>query len=483
MDQSKVPDIRIEPVTTAPARATGRYVLYWMTAARRTGWSFALQRAVEWCGQLGKPLIVLDTLLCGAPWANDRLHHFALDGMADIAPRFDKAGVLYYPHVETRPGDVVELVRALAATASVLVVDNFPDRFLGGVIEQALANAPILVEEVDSNGLLPLRAAPRVFGTAFAFRRFLQKELPRHLVACPVADPLRGKSLAPRPRLSSVITKRWPKTSRKLLNGSPAELAKLPIDHVVAPVELRGGPTAARKALRRFVAKHLDSYAERRNHPDDAATSGLSPYLHAGHISAHETLAAIAGHESWSPNRLRAKATGGRAGWWRMSATAEAFLDQLVTWRELGYNMAHLEPGYDRYDSLPDWAKRTLAGHAGDERPYAYTLDQLAAARTHDALWNAAQMQLVRDGMLHNYLRMLWGKKIIEWTRSPEEALTVMVALNNTYALDGRNPNSYSGIFWCLGRYDRPWGPTRPIFGTVRYMSSENTRRKVRCRQ
>ena len=143
---------------------------------------------------------------------------------------------------------------------------------------------------------------------------------------------------------------------------------------------------------------------------------------------------------------------------------------------------AHL-PLYDRYESLPAWVQDSLARHKNDPRPYLYGLDQLENADTHDPIWNAAQRQLRREGRLHNYLRMLWGKKILEWTRSPEEALDIMIHLNNKCALDGRNPNSYSGIFWILGRYDRPWAPERPVFGKIRYMSSDSTRRKLRLKQ
>ena len=165
-------------------------------------------------------------------------------------------------------------------------------------------------------------------------------------------------------------------------------------------------------------------------------------------------------------------------------ANAEQFLDQFVTWRELGYNFSSHRPGdYDSFESLPDWALETLATHARDERAVIYTLKDFASARTHDALWNAAQRQLVSEGRIHNYMRMVWGKKILEWSRTPEEALEIMIELNNRYGLDGRNPNSYSGIFWCLGRYDRPWGPERPIFGKVRYMSSENTARKLHVKE
>jgi deoxyribodipyrimidine photo-lyase len=188
--------------------------------------------------------------------------------------------------------------------------------------------------------------------------------------------------------------------------------------------------------------------------------------------------AAIAEHEGWAPDRLAPRATGSRSGWWGMSAAAESFLDECVTWRELGFNFTAARRDYDRYESLPDWARAALARHANDLRPHVYTPAELETAATHDPLWNAAQRQLLLTGRIHNYLRMLWGKKILEWSPTPAAALSTMIDLNNKFALDGRDPNSYTGIFWVLGRYDRPWGPERPIFGTVRYMSSENTARK-----
>jgi deoxyribodipyrimidine photolyase len=166
-----------------------------------------------------------------------------------------------------------------------------------------------------------------------------------------------------------------------------------------------------------------------------------------------------------------------------MSPAAEAFLDQITTWRELGFNFCHSRKDYDQFESLPMWAQRTLNEHASDPRPFTYSLEEFAGAQTHDSIWNAAQTQLLVEGRIHNYLRMLWGKKILEWTRSPQEALQVMIELNNRYALDGRYPNSYSGIFWCLGRYDHPWGPVRPIFGTVRYMNSASTARKFNVKE
>jgi deoxyribodipyrimidine photo-lyase len=188
----------------------------------------------------------------------------------------------------------------------------------------------------------------------------------------------------------------------------------------------------------------------------------------------------VAEREAWSPTSVTPGGKGARSGWWGTSAPAEAFLDQLVTWRELGYVFCHRRPDHARYDSLPDWCRATLAEHESDPRPHLYDLDAFDAADTHDDLWNAAQNQLRHEGRIHNYLRMLWGKKILHWSESPRAALEVMIELNNRYAVDGRDPNSYSGIFWVLGRFDRAWGPERPVFGKVRYMASANTRRKLR---
>jgi deoxyribodipyrimidine photo-lyase len=185
--------------------------------------------------------------------------------------------------------------------------------------------------------------------------------------------------------------------------------------------------------------------------------------------------------EGWLGD-LPLRATGAKAGWWGVSAPAERFLDELVTWRELGFNLTSKRADYAAFESLPDWARRSLEHHADDPRDFVYTSDAFERAQTHDPLWNAAQRQLMVEGRIHTYLRMLWGKKILEWSPTPREALTTLVELNNKYALDGRDPNSYSGIFWVLGRYDRPWHPERPVFGVVRYMSSANTARKMRVK-
>ena len=482
MSLDDIPPVRIRVVGAAPVAATGAYVLYWMTAARRTGSSFALDRAVAWARELGKPLVVLEAIRLGYRWASERLHRFVLEGMADNARRLSSRRALYYPYVEPTRGAGRGLLESLAARAAVVVTDDFPCFFVPRMLEAAGRRLRVRLEAVDGNGLLPMRASSQVFTTAFAFRRFLQRSLPAHLGATPAADPLARAGLPPPAGLPAAMRRRWPPADLERL-GSSAALARLSVNHAVRSVSTRGGSRAGQTVLARFVAEGLPRYADERSQPEKDAASGLSPYLHFGHVSTHEILAALAGREDWSPYDVAPRVTGGRAGWWRMSPGAEAFLDEVVTWREIGFNMCwHRPADYDRYESLPAWARRTLAKHRSDRRPWRYDLAALEAARTHDPLWNAAQRQLTREGRLHNYLRMLWGKKILEWSPTPEDALVTMIELNNKYALDGRDPNSYSGIFWVLGRYDRAWGPERPIFGTVRYMSSENTARKFRVR-
>ena len=483
---TRVPAIRVRSCNPAAVRADADFVLYWMIAFRRITWNFGLQRAVEWASELRKPLVIFEPLRIGYQWASDRLHRFVLEGMADQARQLGplrSAGVLYYPYVEPVADRARGLLATLAGHACVVVTDDYPSFFLPRMVRAAGQRLRVRLEQVDSNGLLPLQAADRVFTTALSFRAFLQKQLRPHLGAFPQQRPLAGVKLPALHSLPAPVLRRWPPATAELLGGAPDELARLAIDHSVGPVDYRGGSAAAQAALCQFLDGKLAGYAERANHPDEDVRSGLSPYLHFGHLSAHQAFSEVASREEWSPTLLSAGARGSREGWWGMSPSAEAFLDQLVTWRELGYNMSARRDDCDRYESLPEWARTTLDKHAADARPHIYTLEEFEAGRTHDPLWNAAQKQLLREGRIHNYLRMLWGKKVLQWTACPRDALAVMIELNNKYAVDGRDPNSSSGIFWALGRYDRPWGPERSIFGKVRYMTSESTRRKLRVRE
>ena len=480
--KTRISEHRVRVLRDEAPRGDADYVLYWMTAARRLSWNFALDRAIEWAVELDKPLLVFEPLRAGYRWASARHHQSVIDGMADQADRLEGSPVGYFPYVEPEPGAGRGLLAALASRASCVIADESPNFFLPRLLEAGRRAVSCRMEAVDSVGLLPLSVPGRSFSAAYHFRRYLHKELPSHLGLRPSADPLSMSGLMRFDGLPSDGFDRW-KRARFVSDSSGrmsvAALDTLPIDHSVGPVGLRGGESSARGRLQAFVSERIDRYSEDRNHPDFDVVSGLSSALHYGHISAHEVFHEITRQEDWTPARISPPDDGRRKGWWGMSEAAEGFIDQLVTWRELGQGYCHYEPEYRSYDSLPGWATETLEDHAGDPRPWLYSLDDFDRASTHDELWNAAQRQLRGEGVIHNYLRMLWGKKILEWSAHPREALDIMVELNNRYAVDGRDPNSWSGIMWVMGRFDRGW-PERAVFGKVRSMSSDSTRRKVR---
>jgi deoxyribodipyrimidine photo-lyase len=466
-----VPADRVAAANRTPLRADGDFVLYWMIAHRRPFWNHALERAVERAVTLGKPLVVCEYLRSGHAFSCARLHRLLIEGMAVNRAAFARTTAHYLPYVEESVGAGAPFLRKLIARACCIVADEFPCYVHPAMVANLAAEAPCLVETVDANGLMPLRAVPLLHSRAYDFRRTLQKTLVPHLGRGPKPDPLATVTL---PRLATLAPG---SDLDALLSGGG--LARLPIDHSIGPVAVRGGFVAARAQLATFLDQRLDHYVDGRTTLIDGAASGLSPYLHLGHISAHEVAHALWTREGWSPVRIGPKVNGAKDGWWGLSPAAEGFLDQLVTWRELGYHFSFHRPDYAEFTSLPEWALKTWDEHRADRRSHLYTREQFASAATHDELWNAAQRQLVGSGLMHNYLRMLWGKKVIEWSASPEEAWATLDQLNNRWAIDGCNPNSWSGIAWCFGRFDRPWAPQRPIFGKIRWMSSDNTRRKM----
>ncbi len=439
-----------------------------MVAFRRSSWNFALDRALEWCRKLNRPLLVFEPLRHGYTWASDRHHQFIIDGMKDNQQAFQEAGVAYLPFVETAERKGAGKLEGLAERACLVVSDDYPCFFLPRMHRAVAPRLGVRFELVDSNGLYPMRLAEKTYSRAVDFRRHLQKTLEPHFDAFPNPKPLHSLDL---PRLEQLP---FEATDLQAL-----KLDELPIDHSVKPVG-QGGSVTARQRLTVFLQDRLEGYDEDRNHPQRQGTSGLSPYLHYGHVSTHQIFSGLARDSQWNPSKLSLKTKGQREGWWGMKATTEAFLDQIVTWRELGFNTCARHDDYDRYESLPEWAQKTLGEHAEDTREWTYSLEQFEDASTHEPLWNAAQNQLKEEGTIHNYLRMLWGKKVLHWCESPQRALEIVLHLNNKYGLDGRDPNSYSGVFWVFGRYDRAWGPERPIFGKIRYMTCDSTRRKYK---
>ena len=240
-----IPPLRIRQFSPSrEVNAQGDFVLYWMIAHRRRRYNFALQHAVNHAQRLKKPLVVLEALRSGYRWASDRLHRFVMQGMAANAQDFAKSCVCYYPYLELAADQGKGLLGTLAAKACLVVTDEFPCFFLPAMVRRAAEVLPVRLESVDSNGVLPLRAADRVFPTAYAFRRFLQKTLPEHLPQAPVADPLASVKLPPM-EVDAAIVARWPMADGELLAAGEATLAKFPIDHDVRPALLEGG--AARR--------------------------------------------------------------------------------------------------------------------------------------------------------------------------------------------------------------------------------------------
>ncbi len=476
---TKVPASRIRALNEHPLNRRGDFILYWMVAARRTRWNFALQYAVDLCVELDVPLLILEPLDVNYPWASDRLHRFVLDGMAANRAACRRSRAAYYPYVEPAPRRGAGLIAALSRYACAIVTDTFPAFLIPRITRAAAGESAVRVEAVDSNGLIPLSAHGRAFTTARSYRAFVQRELRPHLREFPVEHPLRALPRGRATALPLAIAKRWPVATAVLDRHAP--LASLPIDHTVPPAPIRGGEPAGRRRLAAFVESELARYGRAHSHPDAEGTSRLSPYLHFGHVSAHEIFSAIMTAERWTTRRLSARGGGAREGWWNVSDSANLFLDQLVVWRELSFNGCEWIADYSAYPSLPQWARDTLETHVGDPRQH-YPFETLDAAATADPIWNAAQRQLIEEGWFHGYLRMLWGKKILEWAPDPPTALAWMESLMNRYSLDGRDPVSYASFGWVLGRYDRPW-PHRPVFGTVRYMSSESARRKLKMKQ
>ncbi|MBL8889620.1 MAG: deoxyribodipyrimidine photolyase [Planctomycetaceae bacterium] len=472
-----VPEIRVRVVRDGPVVTDRKYVLYWMVAHRRLNWNFSLQRAVTWCERLRLPLVIFEPLRCDYAWASDRLHWFFIQGMKDQKLALDDTSVFYYPYLEPKVGAGRGLLAALSQDAAVIVTDDYPCIFVPQMIHAAGEQVSCRLEAVDSNGVLPLRLAEKTYARAVDFRRFMHRSITTQLAELPLAEPMNRLPHTQPPVIDSKILARWPVAP--VSEMTVGDLANLPIDHSMTPVTTIGGSQAAQRRLAEFLSRKLNDYEKQRRNVDQIGTSQLSPYLRYGHVSAHEVVTRVLEYGDWSPERINPKKISSNQGFWGLDEASESFLDELITWRELGFNMCCREPNYDQYESLPNWAKQTLEKHRTDQRPATYELEQFEHAQTYDKIWNAAQRQLVQDGIIHNYLRMLWGKKILHWSSSPQRALEIMIHLNNKYAIDGRDPNSYSGIFWVLGRYDRAWGPEREVFGQIRYMTSDSTEKKI----
>ena len=441
----------------------GEYVLYWMQATQRIDENWALRAAIRAADKFGRPVVIHQGLDPTYPYASDRHHAFIMQGARDTARRAAELGLYYQFVLRHRRDDDRRVVDRLASRAYLVVTDLYPTTGIRERNERVASRVNCRMIAVDSFCTVPSGMFPGVEYAARTIRPKIARVLAHALE--PVVDHVPQRSVTT--DLESTIAE----TTRSAtfdFSGDDAtfderlraELARCDIDHSVGIVALRGGAAAGNSRLQQFVdTGALASYAEQQNeasNPD--STSGLSPYLHHGQLaSAHVVRTAL---ESGAP-----------------AQSVDHFVQQVTTWRELAYNWCVRTRDFDQLSSLPAWLQRTMDEHASDPRPALYDFDTLERGETGDALWNAAQRQLLDTGVIHNYPRMLWGKTLILWTTEYEQALRWAFHLNDKWALDGRDPNSVGGIMWCFGLWDRPWG-NKPVWGGIRPMVTSRARHK-----
>jgi deoxyribodipyrimidine photo-lyase len=424
-----------------------------MQMFKRATHNYALNFAVNMANERNLPLVVYEGLTFNYPWANDRIHTFILEGVAEKKAKFAEQGIRYLFSLERSARDPKNTVARLAKQAALLITDDYPC-FIIPRHNSRVAELSLPVFAVDANGMVPVSSLSKEEYAAFTIRPKIQRllpDLPRRIVTPRIKNAAKSLDLDC-PEI--VVT---PETIPRLV-------VECDIDHSVKPSPIyHGGTENGRKRLKHFVQNILPHYHETRNEPSIDGCSRLSPYLHFGFVSIHEIVEAV--ERSNAPKKAK-----------------DPFLEEAIVRRELSFNFTRHNPHYDSLRSLPEWALKTMRHHKDDNRPELIDAERIEAAETYDELWNAAQRELAITGLLHNYVRMLWGKKVIEWQRTYEMAFELLVHLNNKYALDGRDPNSYAGILWCFGKHDRPW-PEREIFGVIRYMSSASTGKKFKARK
>ena len=430
----------------APDRA-GKCVVYWMQRAQRGVDNHAVNLAVDIANELKLPLVVYFAGISNFPHANLRHYAFLQQGLPDIEEDLAARNITFI--MRRAPHESHE--RLLAdAEAAICIGDENPMREPERWRAVLAKKLKIPFWTVDADVVVPTRLFGKAQYAAYTMRPRLYKLVPEFLL--PYENPHADVA--------------WKRPRGFLADDVRADITAgwKDLDRSVAPVEAwRGGTHAGLKRLKLFTERMLGRYIDERNSPETDGTSTMSPYLHYGHVGPQTVALAVAAAAKADPKLTKAK---------------ESYFNELLTWRELAINFVRYQPDYDNAKCAEEWAQRTIAEHDTDKREVLYTVEQLERAETYDELWNAAQLQMVKHGWMHNYMRMYWGKKIVEWTPDVNAAMAAAVYLNDKYFLDGRDPNGYSGIAWAvLGKFDRPWG-TRAVFGKRRYMSGASTGRK-----
>ena len=421
----------------------GKYVLYWMQQSQRAECNHALENAIRKANELGLPLIVGFGITQRFPEANLRHYTFMLEGLLETQQALLNKGIQFVLRLQPPQ----EAAATLGKDAAAIITDMGYLRCQRDWRVHVARRAPCKVLQVESDAVVPIElVSEKEEYAARTIRPRIHNHLENFLKPLKESTPQRD-SLGMR-------------LDEAEMPDANSLLAKLRIDRTVKEVNcFRGGTSEAKKHLSEFLTGTMNHYADKRNEPHLDCVSHMSPYLHFGQISPLYIALQVL------------KAEGIR------KKNKEAYLEELVVRRELSMNYCFYNPQYDSYSGLPEWARKTLELHRRDKREYMYSAKDLERAQTHDPYWNAAQKEMILTGKMHNYMRMYWGKKIIDWSATPEEAFSVALYLNNKYELDGRDPNSFTGVAWCFGKHDRPW-KERTIFGTVRYMNSSGLERK-----
>ncbi|UCG46633.1 MAG: deoxyribodipyrimidine photo-lyase [Phycisphaerales bacterium] len=434
-----IPVERIKLLNNKPVRA-GKYVLYWMQAAQRAEYNHALEYAIEQGNELGKPVVVVFCLVESYPEANERHYYFMLGGLAEVRASLEAKGIRMVVLV----GEPGTCVAEMAKDAALVVVDGGQLRIQRKWRRAVSKSIGCTLWEVETNLIVPVwEASAKEDFSAGTFRPRISRRLDGYLV------PVRHR----RPRTDS-LGLRFDGLDVGDIDGV---LSGLRVDRSVGRVAaFRGGAEQARRRLADFLREKLRDYDELRNDPNTGCVSGMSPYLHFGQISP-----------LYIALEVRKRSGPGK----------DAYLEELIVRRELSHNFVYYNGDYDGFGCLPAWARRTLNFHRRDRRDYVYCCEAFEAGRTHDPYWNAAQKEMVVTGKMHGYMRMYWGKKILEWSRNPQAGFKIALYLNNKYELDGRDPNGFAGVAWCFGKHDRAWSE-RPVFGKIRYMNAAGLKRK-----
>ena len=426
---------------------SGKCVLYWMQRAQRGVDNHAVNLAVECANLLGLPLVVYFAGISNFPHANLRHYVFLNQGLPDIESDLAARNISFV--FRRAPHESHEQLIA-DVHAAMVIGDENPMRVPESWRQHLAKVLRIPFWTVDTDVLIPSKLIEKAQYGAYTIRPRLYRLLPDFLT--PYENPHADHA--------------WHRPKAFHADSVHEDMTRdwNDFDRSVPPVDAwHGGTHAAMKRLHHFTTQLLPGYDTQRNHPEVDGTSMLSPYLHYGHIGPQTIALAVDAAAKANPS---------------LQSARDGFFNELIAWRELAINLVHYNPQYDAPDCAETWASTTIAEHARDEREVLYTLPQLEAARTHDELWNAAQLQMLHFGWMHNYLRMYWAKKILEWTPDIATAHKWAVYMNDKYFLDGRDPNGYAGIAWAmLGKFDRAWNE-RPIFGKIRYMSGASTGRK-----